>query len=58
MTRPPPSGGTRHIAAFPRARQAPRWLRGGRRGAVNSAMEPEPDEDEEQQQAAAAAATE
>eukprot|EP01047_Picozoa_sp_COSAG01_P050995 COSAG01_NODE_5210_length_4407_cov_569.201021_1_plen_1354_part_01 len=53
VTRPPLSGGTRHTAAFPRARQAPRWLRGGR-GAVNSAMEPEP-EDEEQAAAAAAA---
>ena len=28
VTRPPLSGGTRHTAAFPHARQAPRWLDG------------------------------
>ena len=54
MTRPSPSGGTRHTATLLHARQAPRRLRGGR-GAVNSAMEPEPEDEE---QAAAAAATE
>jgi hypothetical protein len=54
VTRPSPSGGTRHTATLLHARQAPRRLRGGR-GAVNSAMEPEPEDEE---QAAAAAATE
>eukprot|EP01047_Picozoa_sp_COSAG01_P095633 COSAG01_NODE_26295_length_718_cov_1.688207_1_plen_89_part_01 len=52
VTRPSPSGGTRHTATLLHARQAPRRLRGGR-GAVNSAMEPEP-EDEEHVDAAAA----
>eukprot|EP01047_Picozoa_sp_COSAG01_P035194 COSAG01_NODE_2684_length_7258_cov_33.765791_1_plen_232_part_00 len=57
VTRPPPSGGTRHTTAFLHARQAPRWLRGGR-GAVSSTMEPEPEDEEQQAAAAAAAATE